>query len=248
MVNEPRYRKMTELAGNVVEVEMTKAKVHYKLPLQICLMVYQLAKLRMLQFYYDCLDTFVSRQDFELCEMDTDSLYLALATPSLELAVKPAMKERFKAEYKQWFPRQACSLHEDDFFNSIMTPNPPSPFNPATCSDCATIAAYDKRTPGLFKLEFKGDIMISLCSKTYFCRGDYNKLSTKGLNKQQNPLSQSDFQQVLTTKQSGGGSNTGFRLRGNTMYTYTQHRKALSYFYIKRKVHTDGVSTFPLQI
>ena len=28
-------------------------------------------------------------------------------------------------------------------------------------------ARYDKRTPGLFKLEYEGDVMIGFCSKTY---------------------------------------------------------------------------------
>ena len=29
------------------------------------------------KFYYDCLDYFVDRRDFELIQMDTDSLYFA---------------------------------------------------------------------------------------------------------------------------------------------------------------------------
>ena len=41
---------------------------------------YQYAKLRMLQFHYDCVDKYVDRADYELCEMDTDSLYLVLTT------------------------------------------------------------------------------------------------------------------------------------------------------------------------
>ena len=36
----------------------------------------RLAKLRMLQFYYDCLDHFIDRRDFKLIQMDTDSTYL----------------------------------------------------------------------------------------------------------------------------------------------------------------------------
>lgn len=36
---------------------------------------------------------------------------------------------------------------------------------PRTC--CTKHAKYDKRTPGLFKLEYQGDEMIGLCSKTY---------------------------------------------------------------------------------
>jgi hypothetical protein len=44
-------------------------------PLFGCVM-YQLAKLRMLQFYYDFLDKYVDRSDFQYIEMDTDNAYL----------------------------------------------------------------------------------------------------------------------------------------------------------------------------
>ena len=53
---------------------------------------------------------------------------------------------------------------------------------------------------------------------------------------------------VLLTKQDSAGVNRGFRVVNNTMYTYTQVRDAFSYFYPKRKVLEDGVSTLPLDI
>ena len=34
--------------------------------------------------------------------------------------------------------------------------------------DCVKAHAYTKRTPGLFKLEYYGDGIVCLCSKTYF--------------------------------------------------------------------------------
>lgn len=37
----------------------------------------------MLEFYYDFLEKFVEREDFQLFEMDADSLYLALNKPTL---------------------------------------------------------------------------------------------------------------------------------------------------------------------
>ena len=46
--------------------------------------VYQYAKLRMLQFYYDFLNKYLDRCDFQMCEMDTDSAYIAIAGESVE--------------------------------------------------------------------------------------------------------------------------------------------------------------------
>ena len=53
---------------------------------------------------------------------------------------------------------------------------------------------------------------------------------------------------VLLSKQSGSGTNRGFRLADNQVYPYLQERTGFSYFYPKRKVLADGVSTAPLEI
>ena len=52
--------------------------------MQIGFFVYQNAKLRMLPFYYDVLDKYLDRSDFQYCEMDTDSAYIAIAGESVE--------------------------------------------------------------------------------------------------------------------------------------------------------------------
>ena len=62
--------------------------------------MYQLAKLRMLEFYYDFVDKFVDRRDFELIQMDTDSNYMAISCEKLEDVVKPEMRAQFEAEKK----------------------------------------------------------------------------------------------------------------------------------------------------
>ncbi len=54
------------------------------LPLQIGVAVYHLAKLRMLQFYYDFIDKYIIREDFELLEMDLDNNYFAFSEDSID--------------------------------------------------------------------------------------------------------------------------------------------------------------------
>ena len=61
-----------------------------------------MAKLRMLQFYYDFLDRYLDRKDFELIQMDTDSNYMAISGKTLEEIVKPEMREEFEKEKKNW--------------------------------------------------------------------------------------------------------------------------------------------------
>ena len=73
-----------EEIGGVYEIKKFKRTVMIKRPYQCGIAVYQLAKLRMLEFYYDFLDKSFSTQDFELCYMDTDSFYLAMSGGSLD--------------------------------------------------------------------------------------------------------------------------------------------------------------------
>ena len=56
----------------------------------------------MLEFYYDFLDKFCDRRDFELIQMDTDSLYMALSANDFDEIIKPEMKELYKEEKKNW--------------------------------------------------------------------------------------------------------------------------------------------------
>ena len=68
-----------EEIGDVFEIEMRKRQVVINRPFQVVIAVYQMGKLQILQFYYDCLDRYLDRRDFELMQMDTDSLYFGLS-------------------------------------------------------------------------------------------------------------------------------------------------------------------------
>jgi len=45
------------------------------IPVHIGFAVLQMAKLRMLEYHYDCLDEYVDRRDYQCINMDTDSSY-----------------------------------------------------------------------------------------------------------------------------------------------------------------------------
>ncbi len=75
-VNEPQFRQTTCLdrEEEYYEVESAKARIKLDLPVQLGFFILQYAKLRMLEFYYDVLDRYVDRSDFEFLEMDTVSI------------------------------------------------------------------------------------------------------------------------------------------------------------------------------
>jgi hypothetical protein len=168
-------------------------------------------------------------------EMDTDSAYMALSAP-LEKIIIPSKREEFYRDWKNWFPRHFCSLHEEDF---IRVKTNGGEWVMREC--CVQQKKFDRRTPGLFKVEFEGEGMVALNSKTYCCWGnEEQKLSSKGLSKQLNNFNSSVYKTVLFEQTKMSGTNKGFIIKDHNVYTYHQLRNELIYFYCKRKVLDDG--------
>ena len=88
--------------GQAYEPESRKPRITIRRPCQVEIAVYQLAKLRMLEFYYDFLDRYFDRRDFELIQMDTDSNYMAISAEKLADIVKPELQTEFEAKKQKW--------------------------------------------------------------------------------------------------------------------------------------------------
>ena len=172
--------------------------------------------------------------------MDTDSGYMALSGPLDDLVPEDKRREYYET-YDQWFPRRACEEHKKDFVESRCRGEA---WSDEGRQCCKSVQRYDRRTPGLFKEEFSGDGVVALNSKTYFCwKEETVKYSSKGLSKRTNTLTKEHFVSVLKTRESVCGKNRGFVKKDGMLRTYEQERAGLSYFYGKRKVHEDRVST-----
>ena len=244
MINDRRFRQLDVVIDNAYEIEMSKRTVTYALPIHVGFFVLQYAKMRMLQFYYDFIDRYLERPLFQYCEMDTDSAYLALAGESVDDLVTPELREHYFRYRSQWLPSECCVDHKSEYVRCRLAGHPW--IGSASC--CVARKAYDKRTPGLFKVEWSGDGFVGLCSKTYYCFGPTDKYSTKGLSKRHNEIDKDAFLEVLTNRRSGSGKNRGFRVNHSSVLTYVQERAALTYIYAKRVVLEDGVSTGPVNV
>ena len=76
-----------------------------------------------------------------------------------------------------------------------------------------------------------------------------SKISCKGTQKKRNHLEKEHFRGVLETKKPHKVENAGFiRGKDGVIQTYTQVKTGMGYFYAKRKVLDDGVSTTHLDI
>ena len=179
LINKKLFKKCTKINDSLFQVELKKAVQVHSLPIHLGFFVYGYAKLKMLQFQYNFMQKFLPYDSYELVEMDTDSSYFALSVENIEDAVKPELRREFYEHYHEWFPTESCNQHHQNFVDVKLRQEPW--FQQQCCKDAFK---YQKRTPGLFKTEFKGLGIAALCSKTYICWGkDETKLSCKGLQK-----------------------------------------------------------------
>ena len=177
--------------------------------------------------------------------MDTDSSYVALAGP-LHSLVPDSLLEEFLDNYDRWYVQPFCPDHKEAFKCCVRRREEWSTTNEC----CRVYQLWDSRTPGKFKVEFQGSVICALNAKTYICHKEGSdqtqsatKLSSKGLSKRTNRLTVEDYKKVLADRTPVRGINTGFVRKNNTTYTYKQIKTGLTYFYCKRRVLPDGVST-----
>ena len=100
-LRSPFFDNLEEIGG-AYKIKEFKRTIIIKRPCQCGIAVYQLAKLRMLEFYYDFPDKYFNRKYFELCYMDKDSFYLAISGVSLDEIFRPEIKQVYEADKKNW--------------------------------------------------------------------------------------------------------------------------------------------------
>ena len=237
-INSKICKKLDHVNHQLYEVELEKAEVEHKEPVVVGFFILQYAKLRMLELYYNFFNKFYDNNKFEELEMDTDSLYLALAEQESANCIRPEMK----AEWENMGTTDC-----DDRFVADASRN----FFPRTC--CAKPKKkHVKREPGLFKEEFK--YLELLCLSSEFCccyDTTSNKLNfssnKQGLNRPvlersgDGPLEK--YRKVHDEAVNIKSTNRVFRRKDHTVATHKQTERGLSYFYAKRIVEDDAIHT-----
>jgi len=212
----PWFQDLEEI-GDSYEITSTKPRVKIDRPYQCGIAVYQLAKLRMLQFYYDFLDVYVDRADFEMIQMDTDSNYIAISGQSFEDVIKDDKRAQFMKVKGNWFPHANCKC------GCIRTPG----LFKVECEGTRAIALSSKC------------YYIDGCSKE-------NKYSCKGINREQNEITGKRFWEPLFTEKKDTCSDIGFRQKSHSVHAYTQKKVGLYPIDYKRYEDDDGIHTAPL--
>ena len=161
------------------------------------------------EFRYDFLGRIMRPRSFRAIEMDTDSFYMALTENDLYESFNEVAKTQTRENAKHHHEQEDCYL-----------PNAQLSFLTRSC--CKKHGAMDERTPGLFKIEWKGTEFICLNSKTYCAINENNKnmkMALKGSNKNLESTLER-FKSVLFNKVPYKGTNKELRYYRGNMFTY----------------------------
>ena len=261
VVNNPHFLECRQINEDTYEITMRKRYVSCRMPRQVGLMVYSLAKRELLRCYYDLLDKYIPRNMFQPILTDTDSIYIALAAPSLRSAVNPDLRPEFDREVRKWMPQRLCDYHYNERQQARESGDRTADEDfSAVHKCCDDVRRFQKRTLGLWKVECEADAVIALAPKSYICFNHSTdgtediletvKKSHKGVQPANNPLTARDYWRVMDSMKPHYVINRGIRLdqTKKLMRTYRQEKRGLSYLYVKRKVLDDGISTLPLDL
>lgn len=248
LVNNEFFKNLNEV-GDYYEVFLGKKVIDCNLPLTVGFLVYQYAKLFLLEFVYDFIMYYYEDSSYEIMHCDTDSLYCAYSSEYMHDIIKPHLKVEYYHNLKHWIPVKACEKHYKDFVKCMVKCKTGKEAScrwvPEKC--CVEAGLYNNRSLGLYKEEAQGDELVCLNSKTYYLNSkNGDKYSCKGVSKRHNDYTIADYFKVLCTQNAKTGKKFSFKLKNHIIYTYSQNKIGLSFLYPKRIVLDDGISTEPL--
>ena len=87
-INSKLFKRLYLVNSSLHEVEQAKAQIEHIESIIVGFFILQYAQLRRLELYYNFLTKFCGVNKFEELEMDTESLYLALAEKELEDCIR----------------------------------------------------------------------------------------------------------------------------------------------------------------
>jgi hypothetical protein len=72
-------------------------------PIPVVCAIYDLAKLCMLEFYYDFIDKCIGHTDFVYCQMDTDSAYIVFSGEHFEDLIETDLENDYLQKHLNGF-------------------------------------------------------------------------------------------------------------------------------------------------
>ena len=135
--------KRLDHVEKLYEIELAETQTEHNEPIIVRFSLLQYAKLRMLELYYNFFSKLYDVIKVEVWDVDSNSLYLALAEKKLEDCIKP----EFIAEWQK--------LQSNDCVNNV-TADARANFFKRTC--CVKHKQHDKRELFQTRVQVYGDV------------------------------------------------------------------------------------------
>ena len=238
-INDSKFISLVNLTENYFEFIFAKSRLQLNTLNYLANWVTLQGKLHVLKYIYNFLYVWLDKSCISLVTLDTDGLYCSFSESSMDKIVKPQLQDSYN---KELYGRCGEAPYKDIY--KFLLPR-------LCCHKCET---WDNFTPGLVKIEFSAQLIVAICSKTYYLESfdtHVRKLGTKGLQKKQlvnNPNIREAFINTIIHKKPFYSTNKGFRFSSGFVYSYVQSKLGWQYLYFKRHLCNQGIYTTGLPI
>jgi len=226
----PSFKDSSCITDSLFKVDKVKKNLTQNVPIQLGKMILSIAKVHMINFYFNVLVKHLDPDKFHVVSMDTDSYTMAISGDgTLSSIVRPGMEYEWSLVEKKWFIH--CESN-------------------CSCKVGMQGEQCRKREPGPFKLEFSGHKAVALSSKLYsvasYDPGVSPKVAAKGLKVTSMLTDETkSFTKILKGGETGSFFYDSIQ-RGKDSMVYVSTSRTISSRYTKRKivdnVHTETIT------
>ena len=231
MIAQPNFRSATIIHENLIAVERFKTTVKMDKPIYTGIAVFELSKLRMYQYYYDCIKKVYPGKKSELLMTDTDSFIIEIETEDL---------------YKDMLEN-----HEHFDFSGYSPQHPM--FQGLSPEAITNLREKNKKVLGKMKDELNGDILLEFAgirAKAYslkwkICGGIKECQKLKGIKRGtvEKTIHHEHFLDCLNNDSTLYRHFNTFRSYNHKLQTINQNKLALTNYDDKRWIMPDGINT-----
>ena len=219
LVSEPNYHIMKLIDDNLAIIEMKKVKVKMNKPIYLGLLILDISKISMYEFWYDFMKSRYGNRA-KLCYMDTDSFIINIKTEDFYEDISENVMERFDTSnyiYNRPSPigvnKKVLGLMKDELGGGIIT-------------------EFVALRPKAYSYKTEDNVELKKAKRTKKCI--INKM-----------LNFNDYKNCLFDNVKVLRSQQRFKSKNNSVYTENINKIALSCNDDKRFVATDGIESYP---
>ena len=218
LVNKWNFKTGSEYGedkNKLYEIVNSKIRVQENCPIQGACQIYSGAKQRMLEFYYDFVDKYIERKNYQLMYQDTDSCWLAFTQENpFETLIKPELVSEYELEKEKYlaisdYDQRTAGLFKNEYGARKVV--------------CLSAKSY-------FAEPFEGNT---------------NKLGAKGIQKSNNLTMEMYENALINGVESVAVNKGFRFTKSLGLQMYRQEKRGVNSDYDKRHLLENKINTYP---